>query len=67
MEQIRRFAAQAVRRARIPFVILGVLLVAAVVVVGGQLDRHVGLVEAWISSLGPVGVVAYVQIGRAHV
>jgi hypothetical protein len=61
-DAIRRFLNRASLRAAIPYVVVGLLLLAAVVVLGSEIERHIDAIEAWIANLGAWGMVAYVGL-----
>lgn len=49
-------------RRLLPYVIVGVLLLVGLVILGRRLHGHVSELEAWISSLGVVGIVAFIAL-----
>lgn len=44
------------------YVVMGVLLVIAIVFAGEEIERHLAGIEAWISSLGPWSVAAFIVL-----
>jgi uncharacterized membrane protein YdjX (TVP38/TMEM64 family) len=44
------------------YAVIGGLLLVAVVLVGDDIVRHIGALERWIDSLGPLGVLAFIVL-----
>lgn len=61
-DALRRFLNRASSRAAIPYVLAGLLLLAAVVVLGSEVERHIDAIEAWVTDLGAWGMVVYVGL-----
>jgi len=41
---------------------MGLLLVVAIVVLGGEIGHHIRAIDSWIASLGPWGVLAFIGL-----
>jgi uncharacterized membrane protein YdjX (TVP38/TMEM64 family) len=50
------------RRAALPYIAVGVLVVIAILVFGREAGRHVASIEQWITDLGPAGYVVFVGL-----
>lgn len=61
-ERVRQFLSRAHTRAAIPYLAVVLLLVAAIVVGGRELEHHLKAIESWITSLGPWGLLAFVGL-----
>lgn len=59
---MRRLFARARRRAALPYLALGLLLLVAIVVAGRDIHHHIDAIESWIARLGPWGVLAFVGL-----
>lgn len=59
---IRSLMATARFRTVLTYLSMGLLLVAAVVLAGNEIERHINAIEAWITNLGPWGIVAFVGL-----
>ena len=59
---IRRLMATARFRTVLTYLSMGLLLVAAVVLAGSEIERHINAIEAWITNLGPWSIVAFVGL-----
>jgi uncharacterized membrane protein YdjX (TVP38/TMEM64 family) len=44
------------------YLLLGVLLVAAIVFAGEEIGHHIDSIDAWIANLGPWGVLAFIGL-----
>jgi uncharacterized membrane protein YdjX (TVP38/TMEM64 family) len=56
------FLRRAAWRAALPYVIAGTLLLIAVAVIGGEIDRHLSAIEAWIAGLGQWGLLVFIVL-----
>jgi uncharacterized membrane protein YdjX (TVP38/TMEM64 family) len=61
-EQVRRFLARAYSRAALPYLVVGLLLIVAIVAGGREIEHHINAIESWITKLGPWGVLAFVGL-----
>jgi uncharacterized membrane protein YdjX (TVP38/TMEM64 family) len=59
---VRRFLARAYSRAVLPYLAVGLLLIAAIVVGGREIEHHITAIESWITKLGPWGLLAFVGL-----
>jgi len=59
-DRVRRLLAHATSRAAIPYLLSAAFLVFAVVLMGHEVVKNISAIEAWITGLGPWGIVAYV-------
>lgn len=62
VELARQLFARAQSRAVLPYLAMAALLVIAILVAGDELERHITTIEAWITGLGPWGVVAFIVL-----
>lgn len=46
----------------LPYLVVAVLLLVAIVVLGDEIGRHIHVIDAWIRDLGPWGVVVFVLL-----
>ncbi len=60
--QIRRFLARAYSRSSIPYLIVGMLLIVAIVIGGHEIKLHIIAIEDWITTLGPWGVLVFIGL-----
>jgi uncharacterized membrane protein YdjX (TVP38/TMEM64 family) len=60
--RMQRFLARAHSRAALPYLVIGLLVFIAIVVVGRDIDHHINAIESWINNLGPWGVLAFVGL-----
>jgi len=60
--RLRRLLTRAGLRAALPYLVIGILLVIAIVVLGRELDHHITAIESWIGRLGPWGPIAFVAL-----
>jgi uncharacterized membrane protein YdjX (TVP38/TMEM64 family) len=60
--QVRQFLKRAHSRAVLPYLAVGLLLIAAIVVGGREIEHHITAIESWITRLGPWGVLAFVGL-----
>ncbi|MGB5177266.1 MAG: VTT domain-containing protein [Gammaproteobacteria bacterium] len=58
-ERVRRFLARAYSRSMLPYLAVGLLLVVAILIGGHEIKHHINAIEAWITQLGPWGVLAF--------
>jgi len=58
----RRFLARASLRAAFPYFAVALLLLLAVLVLGRELERHFGALEAWIAQFGPWSMLAFIAL-----
>ena len=59
---LRRFFARAYSRAVLPYLVVGLLLIGAIVIGGREIQHHISAIESWITKLGPWGVLAFVGL-----
>jgi len=57
--QVHRLLAAASLQKLLPYLAIGALAAATVIVVGGEIERHIAGVESWIASLGALAPIAY--------
>jgi uncharacterized membrane protein YdjX (TVP38/TMEM64 family) len=62
IDRVRRLLAGAHYRAALPYLLVGLLLIVAVVAGGREIEHHISSIEAWITKLGPWGVLAFVGL-----
>jgi uncharacterized membrane protein YdjX (TVP38/TMEM64 family) len=61
-DRVRRFLARAYSHAALPYLLVGLLLIVAIVVGGREIGHHINAIESWITKLGPWGVLAFVGL-----
>jgi uncharacterized membrane protein YdjX (TVP38/TMEM64 family) len=61
-ERVRRLLTRAYSRAALPYLVLGLLLIVAIVAGGREIEHHINAIESWITNLGPWGVLAFVGL-----
>ena len=61
-DRVHRLLARAYSRAALPYLVMGLLLIVAIVVAGREIEHHLEAIESWINSLGPWGVLAYIGL-----
>jgi uncharacterized membrane protein YdjX (TVP38/TMEM64 family) len=61
-EWVRRFLARAYSLAALPYLVVGLLLIVAIVAGGREIEHHINAIESWITKLGPWGVLAFVGL-----
>jgi uncharacterized membrane protein YdjX (TVP38/TMEM64 family) len=61
-EMVHRLLARAYSRAALPYLAVGLLLIVAIVVAGREIEGNLIAIEAWITKLGPWGVLAYIGL-----
>jgi uncharacterized membrane protein YdjX (TVP38/TMEM64 family) len=61
-DPVKRFLARAHFRAVLPYLVVGLLLITAVVVGGREIEHHIKAIESWITKLGPGGALAFVGL-----
>jgi uncharacterized membrane protein YdjX (TVP38/TMEM64 family) len=61
-ERVRRFLARAYSRAALPYLVVGLLLIVAIVAGGREIEHHISAIESWITKLGPWGVLAFIGL-----
>jgi uncharacterized membrane protein YdjX (TVP38/TMEM64 family) len=59
---MKRFWRRVHIRALIPYLVFGVLIIAAIIILGEEIDHHLIVVEGWISNLGLFGVLVYILL-----
>lgn len=59
---VRGFYTQARFRVVLTYVVMGLLLAAAIIVAGDELVLHIVAIESWIGRLGPWGIVAFAAL-----
>jgi uncharacterized membrane protein YdjX (TVP38/TMEM64 family) len=60
--RMQRFLARAYSRAALPYLVIGLLMLIAIVAAGRDIDHHINAIESWINNLGPWGVLAFVGL-----
>jgi uncharacterized membrane protein YdjX (TVP38/TMEM64 family) len=60
-DRVRQLLARTYSRAALPYLTLG-LLIVAIVVVGREIGHHITAIESWITKLGPWGVLAFIAL-----
>jgi uncharacterized membrane protein YdjX (TVP38/TMEM64 family) len=50
------------RRTILTYLVMVVVLVLAIVLTGDELGRHIDVIEAWVATLGPWSIVAYIGL-----
>lgn len=58
----RQFWGSVRLRALIPYVIAGAILVAAIVIIGREIDQQIGAIEEWIQGISPWGELVYIAL-----
>ena len=61
-DRVQQFLTRANLRAALPYLAVGLLLIAAIVVGGREIERHINAIESWITKLGPWSVLAFVGL-----
>jgi uncharacterized membrane protein YdjX (TVP38/TMEM64 family) len=61
-DMVRRFFARAGSRAAIIYLAAGLLLIIAIVAGGREIQHHINAIEAFITKLGPWGVLAFIGL-----
>ena len=59
---LKGLLARVYSRAALPYLVVIVLLVVAVVLSGREIEHHIKAVEAWVSALGSWGVLVFVVL-----
>lgn len=59
---MRRFWGRVRLRALFSYAVFGALLVAAILVIGGEIDHHIDAIEAWLREIRPWGALAYLAL-----
>jgi uncharacterized membrane protein YdjX (TVP38/TMEM64 family) len=59
---IGRLLASARFRTALTYLAMGLLLVAAIVLAGDEIEHHIDAIEAWITNLSPWSVLAFVGL-----
>jgi uncharacterized membrane protein YdjX (TVP38/TMEM64 family) len=62
IDRLRRFLTGAQYRAILPYLLVGLLLIVAVVAGGREIEHHMSAIESWITKLGPWGVLTFVGL-----
>lgn len=60
--RVQRLLTRAYSRAAIPYLVVGLLLIVAIVSMGREIEHHINAIESWITKLGPWGVLAFVGL-----
>ncbi len=60
LREVHAFLVRARRRELLPYAIAGVLLLAAIALLGEEAHRHIGTIESWIAGLGPWALIVFV-------
>ena len=61
-ERVRRFLARAYTWSMLPYLAVGLLLVVAIMIGGHEIKHHINAIEAWITQLGPWGVLTFIGL-----
>lgn len=61
-DRVRRFLANADARTLLTYLAAGLMVMAAIFVVGQEIDHHINVIESWITKLGPWGVLAFIGL-----
>ena len=59
---VRRFLTRAYSRAALPYLVVGLLVLVAIVAGGREIEHHINAIESFIAKLGPLGVLAFVGL-----
>jgi len=60
--RMRQFLAHAHLLAMLSYVVIGLIMLIAVLVIGREIDHHINAIESWVAKLGPLGVLAFVGL-----
>jgi len=60
--RVQRLLTRAYSRAAIPYLVVGLLLIVAIVSMGREIEHHVNAIESWITKLGPWGIFAFIGL-----
>ena len=60
LREVHAFLLRARRRELLPYAIAGVLLLAAIALLGEEAHQHIGSIESWIAGLGTWALIAFV-------
>jgi uncharacterized membrane protein YdjX (TVP38/TMEM64 family) len=61
-DRVRRFLSGAYSRAALPYLVVGLLLIVAIVAGGREIEHHISAIESWITKFGPWGVLTFVGL-----
>ncbi len=61
-DRVRRVLSRACSRTSLTYLVVGLLLVAAIITGGHEIERHFHAIEVWITQLGPWGVLAFIGL-----
>ena len=61
-DRVQQFLARTYSRAALPYLIVGLLLIVAIICAGREIEHHINAIESWITKLGPWGVLAFVGL-----
>jgi len=61
-DRMYRLLRRAYSRAALPYLVVGVLLIIAIIVVGHAIEHHIHAIETWIAELGPWGLLAFIGL-----
>ena len=61
-DRMYRFLRRAYSRAALPYLILGVLLIVAIIFLGHEIEHNINAIESWITELGPWGLIAFIGL-----
>jgi uncharacterized membrane protein YdjX (TVP38/TMEM64 family) len=62
IDLVRRFLTRVHLRAAFPYIEIGFLLAAAIIIGGREIEHHINAIELWITNLGPWGLIAFVGL-----
>jgi uncharacterized membrane protein YdjX (TVP38/TMEM64 family) len=62
IKRMKAFWRRVHARALIPYIFFGMLIIAAVLILGEEIDHHLKNIEGWISNLGSYGILVYVLL-----
>ena len=58
----KNLLSRAYLRGAIPYLTVGLLLIAAIVTAGREIQHHINAIESWITILGPWGIFAFIGL-----
>lgn len=59
---VGQFLARVYSRSSLIYLAVGLLVIVAIVLGGHEIEQHITAVEAWITQLGPLGVLAFIGL-----
>jgi len=61
-DSIRGFLRRVGWRSALPYLIAGIVLLVAILIIGSEIDRHLSAIETWITGLGHWALLAFVVL-----